>query len=84
MPEEQNNKAVKKLAPIWRDLLETAFIMFLFYSNLLMGEYNRSGGGQTHGLVWALRDIFTFQNFGIGLVLGFIGHWVFDVFRKKL
>lgn len=81
MAEEQQNK---KLAPIWGDLLETAFIMFLFYSNLLMGEYNRSGGGQAHGLIWALKDIFTLENFIIGLVLGFIGHWVFDIFRKKL
>ncbi len=33
------------LAPFWR--AETGFIMFLFYSNLLTGEYTRTGRG--HG-----------------------------------
>ena len=28
---------------VWRALIEVGFIMFLFYSNLLMGEFGRSG-----------------------------------------
>ena len=39
----------------WRATIETGFIVFLFYSNLLMGEYERSGRGQGAGLFWAIR-----------------------------
>lgn len=41
-----------------RAVLEAGFIVFLFYSNLLMGEFERSGLGRTMGLGWTLRDIF--------------------------
>jgi len=44
---------------VWRGVIEVGFIIFLFYSNLLMGEYERSGLGQKRGLVWALEDVFT-------------------------
>jgi len=36
---------------------EIAFIVFLFYSNLLMGEFERSGMGQKRGLAWAIEDV---------------------------
>jgi len=42
-----------------RAAIETGFIIFLFYSNLLMGELERSATGRGKGLVWALEDIFT-------------------------
>lgn len=66
-----------------RAVLEIAFIIFLFYSNLLMGEFNRSSG---HGksLAWALRDILTGSNFVIALISAFIGYAVFETLRKKL
>ena len=44
-------------------MIEVGFIIFLFYSNLLMGEYERSGLGQKRGVVWALEDVFTATNF---------------------
>jgi hypothetical protein len=44
---------------IWRAVIEVGFIIFLFYSNLLMGEFERSGMGQKNGLNWALGDVFT-------------------------
>jgi hypothetical protein len=31
---------------VWRAVIEVGFIVFLFYSNLLMGEFERSGMGQ--------------------------------------
>ena len=31
---------------VWRALIEVGFIIFLFYSNLLMGEFERWGMGQ--------------------------------------
>ncbi|MDE3104328.1 MAG: hypothetical protein KGK08_04050, partial [Acidobacteriota bacterium] len=59
---------------IWRAVVEVWFIIFLFYSNLLMGEFDRTGLGQTHGWVWALRDVFTRSNFSIAVVAGLIGY----------
>ena len=44
---------------VWRRMIEAGFIIFLFYSNLLMGEFERSGLGQRKGLGWAIADIFT-------------------------
>jgi hypothetical protein len=29
---------------VWRAVIEMGFIIFLFYSNLLMGEFERSAG----------------------------------------
>ena len=34
---------------VFRAVIEVGFIIFLFYSNLLMGEYERSGMGQKKG-----------------------------------
>ncbi len=50
---------------VWRAVIEVGFIIFLFYSNLLMGEFERSGLGQKRGVVWALEDVFTAANFEI-------------------
>ena len=78
-----DQKDRRPLARISRALIEVAFIIFLFYSNLLMGEFNRtSGQGKT--LVFALRDIFTVTNFAIALIAALIGHAVFHSLRKKL
>jgi hypothetical protein len=44
---------------VWRAVIEVAFIIFLFYSNLLMGEFERSGMGQQRGAAWAVEDVFT-------------------------
>ncbi|MFY9855997.1 MAG: hypothetical protein WAK26_19185 [Terracidiphilus sp.] len=71
------------LARIRRAMIEVAFIVFLFYSNLLMGEYTWvNGQGKT--LAFALRDIFTFTNFCIAMVAAIIGHGFFHFLRKKL
>jgi hypothetical protein len=32
---------------LWRAVIEIGFIVFLFYSNLLMGEFERSGRGRS-------------------------------------
>ena len=80
--QEKRNK--KKLAFFWRIVLEVGFIVFLFYSNLLMGEFTRSGLGQTRGIVWALQDIFTSTNFAMALVLALIGHLAFEAFINRV
>ena len=64
-------------------VIEAGFVVFLFYSNLLMGEFEHSGFGQTRGLVWALSDIFTVNNFTIALLAAILGSTVFEFFRRS-
>jgi hypothetical protein len=68
---------------IWRATIEVAFIVFLFYSNLLMGEFERSGVGEKRGLEWAIADIFTAPNFAIALIAALVGYIVFEYLRRK-
>jgi hypothetical protein len=78
-----NPKEPGKLAPIWRALIEVGFIIFLFYSNLLMGEFtNASGRGKS--LVYAITDIFTLANLAIGIISGLIGYVIVEYLRKKI
>ena len=67
-----------------RGLIEAGFIIFLFYSNLLMGEYNGGGRGRYNGLVWALNDILTKENFLIAFIASLVGYLVFEFLRKKI
>lgn len=67
----------------WRTLTEIGFIVFLFYSNLLMGEFTHSGVGRARGLLWAIRNIFTLSNFLIALAAAFVGHVIVEVMREK-
>ncbi len=67
---------------VWRALIEMGFIVFLFYSNLLMGEFERSGMGEKRGLAWAISDIFTSSNFGIAVVAALVGYILFEFLRK--
>jgi len=68
---------------ISKAVIEMGFIIFLFYSNLLMGEFVSSGIGQERGLAWAILNIFTWSNFIIAVVASFIGYIVFEFLRKK-
>lgn len=79
----EENKDRKKLPLVSRIVIEVGFIVFLFYSNLLMGEYSHSGLGQTKGLLWAINDMFTLTNFGIAIVLALIGYLIFDYLLKR-
>jgi hypothetical protein len=72
-----------KLAPVWRAVIETGFIIFLFYSNLLMGEFSRSNGAGK-SLSAALVDIFTVTNFTIAVISALIGYVVVEFLRKRL
>ena len=67
-----------------RGIIEVGFIIFLFYSNLLMGEFERSGPGQRRGLAWALTDVLTSANFVIALLAALLGYIVFEFLRKRL
>jgi hypothetical protein len=85
MPDElpPDGKKPPKLAPVWRALIEVGFIVFLYYSNLLMGEFESSGQGRSRGLWWAAHDILTESNFTIALATALIGYLVFEFLRKR-
>jgi hypothetical protein len=67
----------------WRAVIDIGFIIFLFYSNLLMGEFERSGMGQRRGITWAIGDVFTTANFEIAAVAALIGYTLVEFLRKK-
>ena len=73
---------MKKLA--LRAAVEAGFIVFLFYSNLLMGEFERSGRGGAMGFRWALHDIFTTENFAIAMAAAVVGYVLVELMRRKL
>ena len=75
--------APRKLAAVWRALIEVCFILFLYYSNLLMGEYERSGQGRSKGFFWALQDILTQTNFIVAVATALIGYLVIEFLRKR-
>ena len=80
---EQIPQGPSRLKALLRAVIEVGFIVFLFYSNLLMGEFSRgNGAGKTLG--FALRDIVTGTNFAIAIVSGLIGYVVFETLRRKL
>ncbi|MGA8762048.1 MAG: hypothetical protein WB562_04080, partial [Candidatus Sulfotelmatobacter sp.] len=78
---EESVFAMKK--KVWRALIEVGFIIFLFYSNLLMGEFERSGMGQKRGVAWAIADVFTTANFEIATIAALTGYGVFEFLRKR-
>jgi hypothetical protein len=76
-------KVPRKLAPIWRAMVEIGFIIFLFYSNLLMGEFtNTNGPGKS--FAFAIKDIFTGTNFVIAVFSGMIGYIVVEYLRNRI
>ena len=72
-----------RLTPIARAAIETGFIIFLFYSNLLMGEFTRAAG--RHKSLGAARaDILTPTNLVIAVISALIGYVVVEFLRKRL
>ena len=67
-----------------RGVVEVSGIMFLFYSNLLMGEFSRSSNNAGKPLWWAINDVITRKNFAIGLALAVLGFSVFEALRKRI
>jgi hypothetical protein len=72
-----------KSSGVLRAIVEVGFIVFLFYSNLLMGEFEQTNG-QGKSLAFAMRDIFSATNFEIAVAAGLIGYVVFEYLRKRL
>jgi hypothetical protein len=79
---EQKGKGRGRPKPVLRAVIEIAFIIFLFYSNLLMGEFTGSNGhGKSMG--FAVNDILTGTNFAIAMISALIGYVVFEYLRKR-
>jgi hypothetical protein len=76
-------KHPKKLRPTWKAMVEIAFIVFLFYSNPLMGEFTRANG-RGKSLTFALEDIFSLTNLTIAVISGLLGYVVFEYLRRHL
>lgn len=74
----------RRLAPILRAAIEMGFIIFLFYSNLLMGEFTRTNGVHGKTLAFAVRDIWTPTNFAVAVVASLIGYVVFEFLRRRI
>jgi len=64
-------------------MVEVGFIVFLFYSNILMREFTHSND-RGKSLVFAIQDIFTITNFVIALISGLIGYVVVKFLRKRI
>ena len=68
---------------ILRALIEVCFIVFLFYSNLLMGEFERTGKGGESGWPAAVADVFTASNLEIAITAALIGYIAFEFLLRK-
>ena len=68
--------------PHLRAAIEVGFIIFLFYSNLLMGEFTASTGNNKT-LLTAILDMVTAKNFAIALITAVAGHLGFEALREK-
>jgi hypothetical protein len=82
-PMSSVEKERNKSTPVLRAFVEVGFIVFLFYSNLLMGEFTHANG-KDKTLLFAIRDIFTVTNFLIAIVSGLIGYVVVEYLRKQV
>lgn len=66
-----------------RAAIEIAFIIFLFYANLMMGEFEHSAAGAKRGFLWAIADVFTATNFVMAAGAAIVGYVVFEYLRKR-
>jgi hypothetical protein len=80
----EETRKLRRLAPLWRAFIEIGFILFLFYSNLLMGEYTHANSAHGKALLDALYDIFTLANFNIGVLSAFVGYVIVEYLRRKI
>jgi hypothetical protein len=73
----------RRLVPVLRAVIEAGFIIFLFYSNLLMGEFTHAHErGKTFAS--ALYDVVTPANFAIAACSAVVGYLVFEYLRKRI
>ena len=73
----------RRLTRLFRAVIEIEFIVFLYYSNLLMGEFTKTNG-RGKSITFALSDIVTGTNFSIAIVSALVGWALFEYFRREL
>jgi hypothetical protein len=83
MQERGLSRKRRRLAPLARAGIEIGFIMFLFYANLMMGEFTRANSAHGKTFLEALRDVFTLTDFDIGIVAALIGYVIVEYLRAK-
>jgi hypothetical protein len=71
------------LTQLIRAMIEIGFIIFLFYANLIMGEFTHTNSVPEKTLSMAINDVFTLTNFIIGNIAAIIGYFVFEFLRKR-
>jgi hypothetical protein len=81
MHQEPTNR--RRLTLLFRAVIEIVFIVFLYYSNLLMGEFTKTNG-RGKSITFALSDIVTGTNFSIAIVSALVGWALFEYFRREL
>lgn len=70
---------------VLRAVAEIGFIVFLFYTNLVMGEFTRAHKAQNPLPLWsAMWDVFTFENAMIALIAALVGYVVIEAIRAYL
>jgi hypothetical protein len=79
---DRKTKDGGRAKPVIRAVIEVSSIVFLFYSNLLMGEFT-AANGQGKTLSHALHDVATGTNFAIGICSAVIGYVVFEFLRRQ-
>ena len=79
VPEENTKPRLQKA--MIRGAIEIASIIFLFYSNLLMGQY--TAGNNAVPLSFALHQIFTAKSLTIAVTSALIGYAVFEYLRNR-
>jgi hypothetical protein len=77
-------KISERRRAVYKALIEIGFIIFLFYSNLLMGQYNLGHNFAQRPILEAIKNICTIDNFGLAVIAAFIGHVAFDRIRRRL
>jgi len=73
----------RRLAPLVRASIEMGFIIFLFYANLLMGEFTGAKSAQGKSFGYAIRDVWTPTNFAIAVVAALVGYVVVEYLRRR-
>jgi hypothetical protein len=80
MPDQPTPR--RRRNPVVHAVVEIAFIIFLFYANLLMGEFVRSNDHHKT-LRFAMWDIVSAENIKIAFITAIIGYFVFEYLRKR-
>src|SRR5665213_388228 len=84
-PKSKQKKMIaeEKLTWVLRVVVEMGFIIFLFYSNLLMGEFTQTNGAQGKTLVFAIKDIFSVTNFIIAVISALVSHMILSISERS-